>query len=56
MSQSASGRPAAAPAGEWQAWRAERHRALTSPTGNLALVETRWLLRLEERLVVIIIV
>ncbi|MFC9408366.1 DUF1684 domain-containing protein [[Kitasatospora] papulosa] len=30
------------PAEEWDAWRAERHRALTSPTGNLALVETRW--------------
>ena len=29
--------------GLWHAWRAERHRSLTSPTGNLALVETRWL-------------
>ncbi|MER6689324.1 hypothetical protein [Streptomyces minutiscleroticus] len=29
---------------EWQAWRARRHQALTSATGNLALVETRWLL------------
>ncbi|WP_411977462.1 DUF1684 domain-containing protein [Streptomyces brevispora] len=28
---------------EWDSWRAERRRALTSPTGNLALVETRWL-------------
>ncbi|OIJ94618.1 DUF1684 domain-containing protein [Streptomyces colonosanans] len=28
---------------EWDAWRAERRRALTSPTGNLALIETRWL-------------
>ncbi|MFJ9582228.1 DUF1684 domain-containing protein [Streptomyces acidicola] len=31
------------PADAWQAWRAERHRSVTSPTGNLALVETRWL-------------
>ncbi|MEU6650908.1 DUF1684 domain-containing protein [Streptomyces sp. NPDC046900] len=31
------------PLGRWHAWRAERHRALTSPTGNLALAETRWL-------------
>lgn len=30
-------------AGAWNAWRAERHRSVTSPTGNLALVETRWL-------------
>jgi uncharacterized protein (DUF1684 family) len=35
--------PAAGPIGQWHAWRAERHRALTSPTGNLALTETRWL-------------
>ncbi|MFJ6573836.1 DUF1684 domain-containing protein [Streptomyces sp. NPDC091292] len=35
--------PTADPAGEWDAWRAERARSLTSPTGNLALVETRWL-------------
>ncbi|MGW0877017.1 DUF1684 domain-containing protein [Streptomyces sp. NPDC002740] len=40
--------PSAAPASvdpgeEWNAWRAARRRALTSPTGNLALVETRWL-------------
>ncbi|RII14785.1 hypothetical protein DSC45_20740 [Streptomyces sp. YIM 130001] len=27
----------------WEAWRAERHRSLTAPTGNLALVETRWI-------------
>lgn len=33
----------AGPVGQWHAWRAERHRALTSPTGNLALTETRWL-------------
>lgn len=35
--------PTAAPEGEWQAWRADRLRSLTAPTGNLALVETRWL-------------
>lgn len=35
--------PAADSAAEWDTWRAERRRALTSPTGNLALVETRWL-------------
>ncbi|MCX4547836.1 DUF1684 domain-containing protein [Streptomyces sp. NBC_01387] len=37
----------AVPAGSgeqaWEAWRAERHRSVTGPTGNLALVETRWL-------------
>ncbi|MCX4829716.1 DUF1684 domain-containing protein [Streptomyces sp. NBC_01016] len=27
----------------WQEWRADRRRSLTAPTGNLALVETRWL-------------
>ncbi|MGW5938182.1 DUF1684 domain-containing protein [Streptomyces celluloflavus] len=27
----------------WEAWRTERHRSVTAPTGNLALVETRWL-------------
>ncbi|MGK9146840.1 DUF1684 domain-containing protein [Plantibacter flavus] len=26
-----------------EAWRADRRRSLTGPTGNLALVETRWL-------------
>ncbi|MFJ9351225.1 DUF1684 domain-containing protein [Streptomyces sp. NPDC101237] len=31
------------PRQEWDAWCAGRRRALTSPTGNLALVETRWL-------------
>ncbi|MFE5039110.1 DUF1684 domain-containing protein [Streptomyces sp. NPDC056683] len=31
------------PRQEWDAWCAGRGRALTSPTGNLALVETRWL-------------
>ncbi|MER5178225.1 DUF1684 domain-containing protein [Streptomyces sp. NPDC002896] len=31
------------PAGQWETWRAERRRSVTSPTGNLALVETRWL-------------
>jgi uncharacterized protein (DUF1684 family) len=31
------------PEGEWETWRAERQRALVAPTGNLALVETRWL-------------
>ncbi|RVU22525.1 DUF1684 domain-containing protein [Streptomyces antnestii] len=27
----------------WQEWRADRRRSVTAPTGNLALVETRWL-------------
>ncbi|MFD9721611.1 DUF1684 domain-containing protein [Streptomyces sp. NPDC059076] len=36
------------PVGEWEAWRAERQRSLTSATGNLALVETRWLPRGER--------
>ncbi|MGO4595485.1 DUF1684 domain-containing protein [Leifsonia sp. 2TAF2] len=27
----------------WDAWRAGRLRAVTAPTGNLALIETRWL-------------
>ncbi|MFE6489995.1 DUF1684 domain-containing protein, partial [Streptomyces sp. NPDC057757] len=43
--------PAEDPAGpgeEWNAWRAERQRALSAPTGNLALVETRWLPAGEE--------
>ncbi|MFF4834025.1 DUF1684 domain-containing protein [Streptomyces sp. NPDC001315] len=35
--------PTADPAGEWRAWCAERRQSLTAPTGNLALVETRWL-------------
>ncbi|WP_329165398.1 DUF1684 domain-containing protein [Streptomyces sp. NBC_01717] len=30
------------PAADWEAWRAERRRSVTSPSGNLALVETRW--------------
>ncbi|MFE7043207.1 DUF1684 domain-containing protein [Streptomyces atratus] len=30
------------PAGDWEAWRAERRRSVTSAVGNLALVETRW--------------
>ncbi|WP_406499820.1 DUF1684 domain-containing protein [Streptomyces sp. NBC_00846] len=30
------------PAEDWEAWRAERRRSVTSATGNLALVETRW--------------
>ncbi|MFJ4849598.1 MULTISPECIES: DUF1684 domain-containing protein [unclassified Streptomyces] len=34
--------PASVPVGLWHAWRAERHRSLAAPTGNLALVETRW--------------
>ncbi|MCQ4213809.1 MULTISPECIES: DUF1684 domain-containing protein [Streptomyces] len=37
MSDSGSGIAA------WQDWRADRHRSVTAPTGNLALVETRWL-------------
>ena len=43
VSHSSTDQPATDPVGEWDAWRAERRRALTSPTGNLALVETRWL-------------
>ncbi|MER7790476.1 DUF1684 domain-containing protein [Streptomyces sp. NPDC097640] len=35
--------PAAGPAAAWEDWRAQRRRSVTSPTGNLALVETRWL-------------
>lgn len=27
---------------EWQAWHARRLASVTSPTGNLALIETRW--------------
>lgn len=27
----------------WEAWRASRLAAVTAPTGNLALIETRWL-------------
>ncbi|WP_411139585.1 DUF1684 domain-containing protein [Streptomyces sp. x-80] len=34
---------ATASAQVWEAWRTERHRSVTAPTGNLALVETRWL-------------
>ncbi|MET8475277.1 DUF1684 domain-containing protein [Streptomyces sp. NPDC006422] len=30
-------------AAAWQEWRADRHRSVAAPTGNLALVETRWL-------------
>ncbi|MGW2821928.1 DUF1684 domain-containing protein [Streptomyces sp. NPDC001443] len=36
------------PGEEWNVWRAERLRALPAPTGNLALVETRWLPAGEE--------
>ncbi|MFF4758230.1 DUF1684 domain-containing protein [Streptomyces sp. NPDC001292] len=43
MSHPITDQPTTDPAGEWDAWRSERHRALTAPTGNLALVETRWL-------------
>ncbi|MFE7033838.1 DUF1684 domain-containing protein [Streptomyces sp. NPDC057621] len=48
MSQSTASPASVDPGEEWQAWRAERHRSLTSPTGNLALVETRWLPAGEE--------
>ncbi|MER6504639.1 DUF1684 domain-containing protein [Streptomyces sp. NPDC001455] len=34
--------PPADAAADWEAWRAERRRSVTSATGNLALVETRW--------------
>jgi uncharacterized protein (DUF1684 family) len=46
MSAAVSHTPAASavdPTREWDDWCAGRRRALTSPTGNLALVETRWL-------------
>jgi uncharacterized protein (DUF1684 family) len=33
----------------WPAWRASRLAGVTAPTGNLALVETRWLAPDEER-------
>lgn len=33
----------------WSDWRASRHAALTAPTGNLALIETRWLAPGEDR-------
>ncbi|MGW1464280.1 DUF1684 domain-containing protein [Streptomyces sp. NPDC002308] len=42
VSDSTPARATVDPAEAWDAWRAERHRALTSPMGNLALVETRW--------------
>ncbi|MFI1865250.1 DUF1684 domain-containing protein [Streptomyces jumonjinensis] len=35
--------PPADPAGEWEAWCEDRRSSVTSATGNLALVETRWL-------------
>ncbi|UPZ27982.1 DUF1684 domain-containing protein [Streptomyces sp. LRE541] len=48
MSQSTTSAASVDPGEEWQAWRTERHHSLTSPTGNLALVETRWLPAGEE--------
>ncbi|MFS8204268.1 DUF1684 domain-containing protein [Streptomyces sp. CWNU-52B] len=48
MSQLHSSPAPVDPGTEWNAWRAERHRSLTSATGNLALVETRWLPAGEE--------
>ncbi|MEV7340017.1 DUF1684 domain-containing protein [Streptomyces sp. NPDC093544] len=36
-------RAPAEPSQAWEAWRDDRHRSVTAPTGNLALVETRWL-------------
>ncbi|MFJ2260130.1 DUF1684 domain-containing protein [Streptomyces sp. NPDC087844] len=48
MSQSTASPASVDPGEEWKLWRAERHRSLTSPTGNLALVETRWLPTGEE--------
>jgi uncharacterized protein len=32
------------PVDEHNAWQARRRRAVSAPTGNLALVETRWAL------------
>ncbi|KOV52623.1 hypothetical protein ADL00_37005 [Streptomyces sp. AS58] len=43
VSDSAPLPPRDDPREKWDLWCAERRRALTSPTGNLALVETRWL-------------
>ncbi|WP_428951961.1 DUF1684 domain-containing protein [Streptomyces sp. cg35] len=43
MSVSGPAAPSDDPQRDWEAWRAERHRSLTGPTGNLSLVETRWL-------------
>ncbi|MFJ9040064.1 DUF1684 domain-containing protein [Streptomyces sp. NPDC102406] len=43
MSVSGRAAPSDDPQRDWEAWRAERHRSVTAPTGNLALVETRWL-------------
>ncbi|MCM2389494.1 DUF1684 domain-containing protein [Streptomyces albipurpureus] len=40
--------PTLDPVGEWEAWCVERRRSVTSATGNLALVETRWLPRGEH--------
>lgn len=42
VSHAALDQPTLDPAGEWEAWRMERRRSVTSSTGNLALVETRW--------------
>ncbi|MGW3956955.1 DUF1684 domain-containing protein [Streptomyces sp. NPDC004752] len=43
VSHATTDQPATDAVARWHAWRAERLRALTAPTGNLALVETRWL-------------
>jgi uncharacterized protein (DUF1684 family) len=43
MSPRASAAAIEAARAGWDAWRAERLASVTSPTGNLALVETRWL-------------
>ncbi|MGI5439694.1 DUF1684 domain-containing protein [Streptomyces shenzhenensis] len=43
VSRALTDQPATDAVARWHAWRAERLRALTAPTGNLALVETRWL-------------
>ncbi|MGW5655581.1 DUF1684 domain-containing protein [Streptomyces humi] len=43
MSHSSASPAPVDPRQEWEAWCAGRLRALTAPTGNLALVETRWL-------------
>ncbi|MDW6058460.1 DUF1684 domain-containing protein [Streptomyces sp. FXJ1.4098] len=41
--QPTADQPTADPAAAWEDWRARRRRSVTSATGNLALVETRWL-------------
>ncbi|MFJ3666844.1 DUF1684 domain-containing protein [Streptomyces sp. NPDC090106] len=43
VSETATARPSLTPRETWDAWCTARRTALTGATGNLALVETRWL-------------